>query len=92
MQAELLLYLMIWNGFVFMLFGIDKRKARLHKRRISEETLIFSAFFMGALGGLLGMGVFHHKTKHMKFRILLPIAFIFNIGVITFAKWVIQTF
>jgi len=68
------------------LYGIDKWKSKNNKWRISERALILCAFLMGSAGGILGMKVFHHKTKHMKFKILLPFALIINIGVVYIAK------
>lgn len=67
MKYELLIiYLFIINVSTFILYGIDKKKAIKHKFRISENTLIFSAFIGGSLGALLGMQFFRHKTKHPK--------------------------
>lgn len=74
--------LIIWNIFAFLLYGADKRKAVKHKRRISEKTLILTAFLMGGVGCLFGMAVFRHKTKHLKFKILVPLAVILNLGLI----------
>ena len=48
----------------FFMYGIDKRKAKKGKWRISEKALLCTSFFGGAIGGFLGMRVFHHKTKH----------------------------
>ena len=57
----------------FAAYGTDKCKARHDKWRISEATLIWLATFGGALGALLGMRVWHHKTKHWKFQIFKPL-------------------
>lgn len=51
----------------FFLYGIDKRRARRSRRRIPERTLFLFATLGGAAGALLGMRVFHHKTKHIYF-------------------------
>lgn len=59
----------------FTLYGVDKYKAVHHCWRIPEQTLIAAAFLGGAPGALLGMRVFHHKTRKWKFRILVPLAF-----------------
>lgn len=59
-------------GFISM--GMDKQKAIHNKWRIPEFTLIMIAFLGGGIGSFLGMRAFRHKTKHMKFVILLPIA------------------
>ena len=39
---------------------------------ISETNLLLAAFCFGSLGAFLGMKHYHHKTKHWKFRILVP--------------------
>ena len=61
------------NLISFAAYGIDKRKARKDKWRIPESTLLMLAFIGGALGALAGMMVFHPKTKHWKFKILVPL-------------------
>ena len=66
--------LAIFNLFTFLLYGIDKRKAVHHRWRIPERVLILCAFLGGAAGALLGMLLFHHKTRKWKFRILVPLA------------------
>lgn len=70
--------LIIWNLLVFALFGIDKKRAVCKKWRIQEKTLILCAFFMGGPGALFGMRIFHHKTRKMLFKILIPAATFFN--------------
>ena len=62
------LYLAAINVITFAAMGIDKAKARAGKWRIAEGTL----FALAALGGTLGMRVFHHKTKHKEFRFGFP--------------------
>jgi len=72
----------IWNILVFALYGADKSKAKKGRWRISENMLIFCAFLFGGIGAWFGMIFFRHKTRHMKFKILLPAAVLFNILVI----------
>ena len=72
--------LIVWNVIVLALYGADKRKARKGKWRTSEATLIVCAFLMGGVGALLAMSLFRHKTKHLKFRLLVPLAVVVNIG------------
>lgn len=69
---------LIWNGIVFLLYGIDKQRAMADQWRISEKTLLLCAFFLGGAGAGLGMTVFRHKTRQLKFRILIPVAIICN--------------
>ena len=62
-----------WNIIVCFIYGIDKFCARSGKRRIRENTLITSAFFLGGVGAMFGMVLFNHKTSKTKFRILIPL-------------------
>jgi len=73
MMEYLLIILLSINLVSFVIYGIDKWKAKHDKWRISEMTLLTLAFCGGALGSLLGMYVFHHKTQHAKFKILVPL-------------------
>ena len=57
-------------------YGIDKMLAKMHKRRVSEMTLLLCAFLMGGCGAVFGMVLFNHKTSKIKFRILIPVAII----------------
>jgi uncharacterized membrane protein YsdA (DUF1294 family) len=79
---EFAVIIVLWNVIAFALYGADKQKARKQKQRISEATLILCAFLMGGAGALLGMSVFRHKTRHFKFKLLVPIAFILNIVIV----------
>lgn len=72
-------YLIVVNTVSFILFFIDKKRARKELYRISESFLFNISIIGGALGSLLGMKVFHHKTKKKKFIIGIPIILIFNI-------------
>jgi len=60
------------NFLSFLMMGLDKRQARRGGRRISERTLFIAAACFGAFGGLLGMHLFHHKTRHWQFRVFFP--------------------
>ena len=85
-----LIYAIIaWNVFVFAMYGADKRKAKKGNRRISEKTLLTTAFFMGSVGAIFGMTVFRHKTKHWKFKILLPLFVIIHIAAAVAVYWFI---
>ncbi len=65
-------YFLIVNLWGFVLMFIDKRKAERNHFRISEFSLFIPAILGGALGCLLGMRLFHHKTRHLKFIIGMP--------------------
>ena len=68
------------NLFAFVLYGVDKVKAKKGAWRIPEATLLLVAFLGGSFGALLGMEVFRHKTRHLKFRILVPLFLILHIA------------
>jgi len=64
------------NVVTFIVYGVDKRKAKKHLWRIPEATLIGLAFIGGSVGAFLGMRLFHHKTKHVKFYVGVPVIFV----------------
>lgn len=68
-----LLYAAGINGIAFCAYGLDKRRAVREEWRISERTLLLLAFLGGAAGAFLGMKVFHHKTRHRKFSLGVPL-------------------
>ena len=68
-----LIYALAVNLTAFILYGADKKKAEKHKWRIPEATLILFAGIGGAVGALLGMYLFRHKTKHIKFLVTVPL-------------------
>jgi uncharacterized membrane protein YsdA (DUF1294 family) len=63
-------YFIIINILSFILYGIDKFKAIINKRRISEKFLLLLAVFGGSIGSLLGMIIFRHKTQKIYFFIV----------------------
>ena len=72
--------IVLWNAVVFALYTADKRRAEKKQWRISEATLIICAFLMGGLGAFLGMKILRHKTKHLKFKLLVPFAVLINVA------------
>ena len=83
----LLIYLAVINIVAFFLYGIDKWKARHDKWRITEACLIWIAVAGGSIGALLGMKIWHHKTKHNKFRFGLPAILILQIAAVVAAVY-----
>ncbi len=73
------IYMLIMSIIGFITMGIDKRRAIKRGWRIPERTLLLIAFIGGALGSFLGMHLFRHKTKKIKFIVLIPIALLLNI-------------
>ncbi|MDM5299029.1 DUF1294 domain-containing protein [Bacillus pumilus] len=79
MNIALILFLVLVNGYAFILMGEDKRRAKAHKWRISEAHLWSAAVLFGAVGSFLGMYYFRHKTKHTAFRIGLPVLMVLQV-------------
>ena len=73
-------YLLAINIATFFLYGIDKYKARKGKWRISEATLLMMAVIGGSIGAWAGMRLWHHKTKHKKFKYVIPIIIILQVA------------
>ena len=74
----LLCWLLVINLVTFLVFGLDKWKAKRKEkresvRRVPERTLFLLSAIGGSVGALLGMRVFHHKTLHRSFRIGVPV-------------------
>ena len=74
-----LYYLIVINIVTFLVYGIDKWKAKQGSWRISEATLLILAAIGGSIGALLGMKIWHHKTMHKKFKFGLPLILIIQI-------------
>lgn len=72
----------ILNVITFLVYGIDKWKAKKEKWRIPESTLLLLAVVGGSIGALLGMKVWHHKTMHKKFKYGIPLIIVLQIGVL----------
>ncbi len=73
MTEVLFCYFICINLLTFMVYGIDKAKARKSKWRIPEATLLALAVIGGSIGALMGMRVWHHKTLHAKFKYGVPL-------------------
>ena len=80
----MLCWLLVINLVTFLVFGLDKWKAKRKEkresvRRVPERTLFLLSAIGGSVGALLGMRVFHHKTLHRSFRIGVPVILILQI-------------
>ena len=80
-MEEIICYLLAINIATFLLYGIDKYKAKKGKWRISEATLLTMAAIGGSIGAWAGMRVWHHKTMHKKFKYGIPVIIIMQIAV-----------
>ena len=75
------------NGFVFLLYGLDKLKAKRNKWRVPERTLLLFTWLMGGVGAFAGMRVFRHKTKHWYFQFGMPAILLVQIVLVGWLIW-----
>ena len=68
-------------GFVMM--RADKVRARRGEWRIPEEDL----FAVAAIGGLIGMYAFRHKTLHKRFVFGIPAIIVVQLAVGALLVW-----
>ncbi len=78
--SQVLLLTAGWNLFVFLLYGLDKWKAKNNQWRIPEKVLLTASFFLGGVGAVWGMLVFHHKVSKWSFRLGVPIGLILSVA------------
>ena len=86
----LLIYLAAINFVTFVLYGIDKYKAKKARWRIPEATLLWMAAIGGSIGAWTGMRVWHHKTLHKKFRFGVPAILILQIALAAYLIYVLH--
>lgn len=86
MPTLLTYYLLTANAIAFIIYGIDKMKAKKGKWRISEATLLLLALMGGSIGAWLGIKVWHHKTKHAKFIYGIPAILALQIGILLYLR------
>lgn len=79
-MKHILYYLVLINVITFLIYGIDKLKAKKGKWRIPEATLLLLSILGGSIGAWLGIKVWHHKTMHKKFKYGIPIILALQVG------------
>lgn len=89
MMNIILYYLLAVNIATFLLYGIDKYKAKKSKWRISEVTLLTMAAIGGSIGAWAAMRLWHHKTMHKKFKYGIPIIIIMQIALVAYLHTII---
>ena len=78
-------WLLAMSVVLFFVMGKDKRLSKAHGRRVPEATLFLLALIGGALGGVLGMQIFRHKTQHPKFYLGFPLIALVQWGLVIWA-------
>lgn len=88
-MEEIICYLLAINIATFLLYGIDKYKAKKGKWRISEATLLTMGAIGGSIGAWAGMRLWHHKTMHKKFKYGIPLIIIMQIALVAYLHTII---
>ncbi|MBC8061043.1 MAG: DUF1294 domain-containing protein [Clostridiaceae bacterium] len=73
MVKFLFVYFILINLIGIVIMAYDKRRAIKRKWRVPEAHLFFIALIFGSVGSISGMYLFHHKTKHLKFTLGMPL-------------------
>lgn len=77
-------YLIGINAITFLIYAIDKAKARADAWRVRESTLVTLAVIGGSLGALLAMIICRHKIRVPKFKYGIPAILLVQAGLIYF--------
>jgi len=84
MKMMLIYYLLAVNVLTFIVYGVDKWKARSGRWRVPETTLLGLAALGGSVGAWLAMQLFRHKTQKKKFRYGVPALFVLQVAAVLF--------
>ena len=80
----IVIYLLSVNLITFLMYGLDKWKAKKDKWRVPEKVLLLMAAVGGSIGAFLGMRIFHHKTQKWKFKLGVPVIFLLQVALVVF--------
>ena len=85
-----LIYLEAVNLLTLAVFGLDKRRARVHRERIPEAALLGLAALGGSIGALAGMFLFRHKIRKRKFTLGVPLILVGEIALFLLLFYVVS--
>lgn len=77
-----LIVFLVGSLFAFVLYGIDKRRAKRGAWRISEKALLLTGLLIGAPGALAAMQLLRHKTKHYYFYAVNILGLVLQVGAV----------
>ena len=84
MEMIIYTFIAILNVITFLIYAIDKWKAKKNRWRIPESILLLLAVLGGSIGALMGMKIWHHKPMHKKFKYGIPLIMILQIGMLLY--------
>ena len=77
---------LVINLITFILYGVDKRRAKKGAWRIPEKTLLTGTWMLGGVGAWLAMRMFRHKTKHIAFQVSAPVGAVLSLTLMALAS------
>ena len=77
---------LVSNLITFILYGVDKRRAKRGQWRIPEKTLLSGTWLLGGVGAWMAMRMFRHKTKHIAFQISAPMGAVLSVALMLLAS------
>ena len=84
MEIIIYTFIAILNVITFLIYAIDKWKAKKNRWRIPESILLLLAVLGGSIGALMGMKIWHHKPMHKKLKYGIPLIMILQIGMLLY--------
>lgn len=79
-------YLLVLNIVTFLLYALDEYKAVRHVWRIPESVLLLAVLLGGGIGAVMGMQLCRHKTRHVKFRVGVPLIILLQMGLVIYFR------
>lgn len=84
MKPALIVWIVFINAVAYLVMSEDKRRARMGRDRVPEKTLFLLAAIGGALGIWIAMYRKRHKTRHLTFKVGVPLLLIVNVALYTY--------
>ncbi len=77
----LIRYYLVINLITFLVWGFDKWRAQNQQWRVSERILFSLIILGGAIGALVGMKIFRHKTRKTMFWVIGILSAVIHIAI-----------
>ena len=77
-----LILVAVTSLIALVVYGFDKRRARIGGRRVPEQTLHVIAFLGGWPGAWAGQRWFRHKTQKLSFRVVYWLVVVLHLAIV----------
>jgi len=84
LKPALIVWIVFINAVAYLVMSEDKRRARMGRDRVPEKTLFLLAAIGGALGIWIAMYRKRHKTRHLTFKVGVPLLLVVNVALYTY--------